>query len=99
MSALTRKTTHHDEIRQWVEEREGKPGMVSPSDKADVPASLEISFPGESSTATVHEISWEEFFDHFDKEELVFVYKDETAGGERSSFHKIVDRDKMDHFD
>lgn len=99
MSTQTHKTQDHTEIQHWIEERDGKPGLVRGSDEASTVPSLAVDFPDHSQEMTVESISWEEFFTRFDAEGLVFVYKDETTGGEKSNFYKVVDQDNLDHFD
>ena len=32
----------------------------------------------------------EEFFEKFDREKLAFLYQDQTAGGQKSNFNKII---------
>jgi hypothetical protein len=66
-------TTDHDRIRQWAEERGGRPAKVAGTDdiRIDFP-----SFPGEEEES-LQLISWEEFFDRFEEENLVFMFRDE----------------------
>jgi len=66
-------TTDHDRIRQWAEERGGRPAKVAGTDdiRIDFP-----SFPGEEEES-LEVISWEEFFDHFEEENLVFMFREE----------------------
>jgi hypothetical protein len=51
---------------------------------------LRIDFPGYSGHGNLQGITWEEFFDKFDERNLALVYEEETPGGERSNFNKIV---------
>jgi len=99
MTLQTKTTRDHAEIQRWVEEREGKPGMVRTSEDPNAPITLDVDFPGHSGEQTAETISWEEFFAHFDREGLVFAYKEDTASGERSYFCKVVDEEHADHFD
>ncbi|TLD40162.1 MAG: 1,4-alpha-glucan branching enzyme [Candidatus Jettenia ecosi] len=41
----------------------------------------------------LQEITWDEFFEKFEKEELAFLYQEETKGGKQSRFNKIISRD------
>jgi hypothetical protein len=86
-------TQDHDEIRQWAEERGGKPATVKATEKGGEPGILRIDFPGYSGEGSLEEVSWEEFFSKFDEKDLVFLYQDETAGGETSRFHKFVSKE------
>jgi len=90
-------TTDHEEIRRWVEERGGHPAAVKSTrdggGKGDRTGILRIDFPGYSGAGSLEEISWEEFFEKFDKEKLAFLSQEQTAGGQKSNFNKLVQRD------
>lgn len=92
MSASAKTTTDHDTIRQWAEERDGRPAAVRATHSSGDAGILRIDFPGNESEG-LQEISWEEFFDKFEQEKLAFLYQDETGGGETSRFFKLVQRD------
>jgi hypothetical protein len=83
-------TTDHDTIRKWAEERGGRPATVAGTAEGDEPGILRIDFDPPDNK--LKPISWEEFFEKFDKENLGFLYQDKTADGEISRFHKFVDR-------
>jgi hypothetical protein len=55
---------------------------------------LRIDFPGYSGEDSLEEISWEEFFQKFDENNLQFLYQEETADGEESRFNKFISGDK-----
>jgi hypothetical protein len=86
-------TTDHDEIRNWVEERGGKPSTVKSTSDNGV-GLLRIDFPGYSGEESLEHISWDDFFTKFDESNLAFLYQDETASGKQSRFNKFVSRDK-----
>ena len=89
--AESKPTTDHDEIRRWVEERGGVPSRVKDTGDGDDPGILRIDFkdePGGDDDAGLEEISWEEFFEAFDENELAFLHQPE---GE-SRFNKFVRR-------
>jgi hypothetical protein len=89
-------TTDHDEIRRWVEKRGGRPAVVKATGgKGDDLGILRIDFPGFSGEGTLEPISWEEFFEKFDREGLAFVYQETTASGQKSNFNKIVKRETV----
>ena len=90
MANLTRTTQDHDEIRRWAEERGGKPSHVKRTGSGDDIGILRIDFPGYSGAETLEEISWDQWFGKFDERNLGLLYQEETAGGERSNFNKIV---------
>jgi hypothetical protein len=88
----SKMTQDHEEIRNWTEEREGKPATVKATAKGDEPGLLRIDFPGYSGEGSLEHISWEEFFEKFDKEDLVFLYQEETADGKPSRFHRFISK-------
>lgn len=82
-SAVT--TTDHDEIRRWVESQGGRPCTVSGTGNGQ-PGILRIDF-GEPDEG-LEEISWEQFFEKFEQEELALLHSTEDA----SRFNKFVQR-------
>lgn len=88
--ATSKTTRDHEEIRKWAEQRGGKPSHVkSTGNKEDI-GILRIDFPGYSGEGSLEPISWEEWFKKFDERNLSLLYQEETAGGEKSNFNKIV---------
>jgi hypothetical protein len=53
---------------------------------------LRIDFPGGATDPPLEPISWDDFFDKFEKAELAMVYQDKTAKGKPSHFCKFVSR-------
>ena len=90
MANLTRTTQDHEEIRRWAEERGGKPSHVKRTGSESDIGILRIDFPGYSGADTLEQIGWDEWFEKFDEGNLALLYQEETAGGERSNFNKIV---------
>ncbi|HZN05820.1 MAG TPA: hypothetical protein VFB65_03505 [Pyrinomonadaceae bacterium] len=90
--ATSHTTTNHNEIRRWVEERGGHPARVKGTEKGKTAGVLRIDYPGFSGEDRLEEITWEEFFDGFEENELAFIYQDKTSDGEISRFSKLVDR-------
>lgn len=89
----SKTTTDHSEIRKWAEERDGKPAVVeSTAENGKSGGLLRINFPGYAED-NLKEISWEEFFQIFDKNKLEFLYQEETKDGGESRFFKFVNRD------
>ena len=95
--ATSNTTTNHDEIRRWVEERGGHPARVKGTEKGKSSGVLRIDYPGFSGEDRLEEISWEEFFEGFEQNELAFLYQDKTKDGELSRFSKLVDRNATEH--
>lgn len=84
-------TTDHDTIRQWVEEREGKPARVrGTEDDGGGTGVLRIEFqdPGDD----LEVIDWDEWFATFDESDLAFLHQSETKDGSTSRFFKLVSR-------
>ncbi len=60
----------------------------------DEPGALRIDFPGDAGDAggePLEHVSWEEWFRRFDEDELCFLYQEERATGEASTFFKVID--------
>ena len=53
---------------------------------------IRLDFPGFSGEESLQEISWDEFFDKFDEQNLALLYQEQTAGGDQSNFNKLVSR-------
>lgn len=92
------KTTDHETIRRWVEERGGKPSTVRSTTGKNDTGLLRIDFPGRSNRGgkdenTLEEISWEDFFEKFEEKKLAFLYQEKTKTGRESRFSKFVSRD------
>lgn len=96
MASHTKTTTDHDEIRRWCEERGAKPSTVARTHKGNDVGLLRIDFPGYSGEGTLEEITWEEFFDKFDRSGLAFIYQEKTADGAKSNFCKLVSADTVE---
>ena len=90
MAGQSNTTQDHDEIRNWAEERGGKPSHVKSTESKDDIGILRIDFPGYSGDGSLEEITWDQFFEKFDERNLALLYQEETAGGAKSNFNKIV---------
>jgi hypothetical protein len=83
-------TTDHEEIRQWAEERGGKPACVKGTESGNS-CLLRIDFPGGAGAESLSEMSWDDFFNVLDQRGLVFLYQ---KG--KSTFNKIVTPDTIE---
>lgn len=91
-SRSARRTTDHNEIRQWVESHGGNPAAVKRTGGGDDPGILRIDFPGFSGEGSLEPITWETFFEYFETNGLAFLYQDV----ENSRFSKLVRRSGAD---
>jgi hypothetical protein len=83
-------TTDHDEIKTWAEERGGEPAAVRDTiGDGQKGVILRIKFQDEDDLATM---SWENFFDVFDRKGLAAILQSETASGDQSRFIRFVNR-------
>jgi hypothetical protein len=76
-------------IRKWAESKGGKPAAVDRTHQGGDVGIIRIMFPEarRSEHESLVEITWDEFFEEFDKRELALVYD------EKNMFNKIVGRD------
>ena len=88
----SRTLTDHQEIETWAEERGGRPAMVqATADEGDGAGVLRLDF--EEKDEKLDHISWETWFETFESQKLALLVQDETSGGEKSRFNKLVSRD------
>ncbi|HKF94952.1 MAG TPA: hypothetical protein VKB96_10220 [Gammaproteobacteria bacterium] len=93
MSQESKTTINHDEIRAWIEARNGTPATVASTANNDEPGVLRVLFQEQESGKSLEKISWDDFFKKFEEEKLAFLYQDETKDGKTSRFFKFVQRD------
>lgn len=87
--STAKKTTDHDTIRKWVEEREGHPARVN---AAGGPGILRIDFAERDEDLEL--ISWNEFFRIFDGSGLALLHQDRMDDGSTSRFNKFIEREQ-----
>jgi hypothetical protein len=83
-------TRDHDIIWKWARAREAEPatgeetasGPASPYKVADGGSALRFNFP---SLSRFRRIKWSEWFEHFDRHGLTFVYDDKDEPNHRPS--------------
>ena len=89
----TSKTTKNPEqIRKWAEARNAIPCEVKGTDRDGEPGILRFEFPKvrDRNDARLKEISWDEFFEKFDENNLELLFQEKTAGGQLSNFNKLI---------
>ena len=90
----SKTTTDHDEIRKWAEKHGGKPATIAGTQKGREEAGLlRIDFPGGAGDPPLEHITWDDFFEKFDKANLALLYQEEKADGSDSTFCKFVNRE------
>ena len=94
---LTEYTTDHDAIRRWAESRGGRPAAVVGAKRSrGDPGMIRIDFPGYSGAGSLREISWDEWFEKFDSNNLALAFQETTAAGQISNFNKIVSAETVE---
>src|SRR6185312_1221531 len=89
----TSKTTNnHEQIRKWAEARNAVPCEVKGTDRDGEPGILRFEFPKarNRNDAKLREISWDEFLEKFDENNLELLFQEKTAGGQLSNFNKLI---------
>lgn len=76
--------TDHDQIRQWAEKHGGRPSKVDTGGEGGI-LRLDFQEPDENLT----EISWEEFFEIFEDNDLALLLPEDD---DDSRFNKFVAR-------
>jgi hypothetical protein len=94
MAGESKTTTDHETIRRWAEDRGGKPASVRGTEAGAEPGVLRIDFPGGAGEDSLEHVSWDDWFRKFDESGLAFLYQEEKAGGEGSTFFKLVKREQ-----
>jgi hypothetical protein len=88
--------TDHDEIRNWAEERGAVPSCVKGTGSRKDVGMIRLDFPGYSGEDSLQQISWDEWFEKFDENNLSLLAQDSTADGEKSNFNKLVKRNRSE---
>ncbi|CAA9423654.1 MAG: hypothetical protein AVDCRST_MAG64-3036, partial [uncultured Phycisphaerae bacterium] len=89
-------TTDREQIRQWAEARGAKPSCVRGTGGGGDTGMIRLDFPGYSGGDSLQEISWDEWFEQFDENNLALLIQETTKEGEPSNFNKLVSRDSAD---
>jgi len=86
---MAETTTDHDTIRTWAEQHGGRPAAVDRTHDEEHVGLIRLMFPqaSQSQHGSLVEISWEEFFDKFDRSDLALIYEP------KSNFNKLVKRE------
>jgi hypothetical protein len=94
LESRTHVTRNHDVVRRWAARRQAVPatGEATTSgpqtvDVQDGGAGIRFNFPA---VARFREIDWDEWFQNFDANDLVFVYEELTAEGNMSYRYRLI---------
>src|SRR5690242_9902607 len=87
-------TTDHEFIRRWAEGRRAKPTCVRGTGGGGDTGVLRLDFPGYSGRGKLQPISWDEWFEKFDDQNLALLYQEKTKDGKKSNFNKLVSREQ-----
>ena len=90
--AKGRMLTDHNEIKKWAEERHAKPSCVKGTGDQHDAGVIRLDFPGYTGEGRLEPVSWDEWFQKFDENDLGLIVQDKTAEGEESNFNKLVSR-------
>ncbi|HEX6967949.1 MAG TPA: hypothetical protein VF174_03900 [Micromonosporaceae bacterium] len=82
-------TTDHEVIRRWARARNAKPATVYGTEYDGRPGVLRFDFPGFQDDGRLRRISWEEWFDTFDRRKLNFIYQETRTNGGQSNFFRL----------
>lgn len=86
-------TTDHETIRDWVEKRGGTPAHIT--GQIDDDASSLYIVREDESMDDLEPMSWDEFFETFEAENLVFVYQDRDVGETDEWLYNLIDRQEV----
>lgn len=92
-NAGSQTTTDHEQIRQWAESRGARPACVRGTGGGGDTGMIRLDFPGFSGEDSLQEISWDEWFQQFDENNLALLCQETTKDGQPSNFNKLVSRD------
>jgi hypothetical protein len=87
-------TTSHEVIRQWAEERGGRPATVEGTEHGDRLGVLRFDFGDD--TPKLRHVSWDEWFRTFDERGLNFIYQEERSDGRQSTFFRLENPERED---
>jgi hypothetical protein len=89
---MAKATTDHKTIQKWAESKGSKPAAVESTHDDDDVGIIRIMFPDNprSEHDNLVEISWDEFFEEFDKKKLALLYEEDSL------FSKLVGRDTVE---
>ncbi|RIQ18319.1 hypothetical protein [Jiangella rhizosphaerae] len=86
-------TRDHEVIRRWAESRGAVPaGTPDVTGAAVSPSTLQLAMPG--ADARADEVSWDRWFESFDRYDLRFQYREAEADGTTSTYWSLDASDR-----
>jgi len=89
-------TTNHDVIRRWAEERSAVPATVVGTEHEGHSGVLTFDFPPVGDNDRLKQMSWDEWFETFDRRKLNFVFQEKLANGHQNNFFQLENPDRDD---
>jgi hypothetical protein len=80
-------TIDHQVVFAWAQRRGARPSTIEGDER---PWPLFFNF--NIADGELKEISWDRFFEEFERANLAFVYRDATPNGELDDWHEFVKR-------
>jgi hypothetical protein len=87
-------TTNHEVIKRWAEERDATPATVKGTEHGDLLGVLTFDFGGDNER--LRHVSWDEWFETFDRRRLNFIYQEKRRDGRQSNFFRIESPERED---
>ncbi|MGB3802362.1 MAG: hypothetical protein WA952_21250 [Lewinella sp.] len=87
--ADTKISTDHSTIKSWTEDRNGEPAVVEDTKNGGNSELIRLHFESKTENTGLKKISWEEWFEQFDKNKLALLHSTEAG----NTFNKLVSRD------
>lgn len=83
------RTTDHDVIRQWAEDRHATPAAAASTDEDVRLGALRFDLDLGNDLEDLEHVGWDEWFVAFDERGLTFVYEEDTRpdGSPSNYFH------------
>jgi hypothetical protein len=89
-------TSDHEEIKSWTEKHNGSPAVFDDPNAWGDKLGIRIDFPGKmderfmSADVKSRPVSWDKFFEIFDKRNLTFVYNTKEEPNDPTMAYMIV---------
>lgn len=88
------KTTDHNEIRQWAEERRAIPVQIALNSTGKQLDTIKFRFPNQEDNVNqeYQEIDWDEFLAIFENYGLAMIYEDPSDNQADATYHRFDHR-------